>query len=597
MEDAMAERADSGVSRRELLRKAALGALALGAVPAALLPRLSQAEDRSAPPLPHRWFRAGHDVADPAQRTALLDLIGAASEHGYNGLLLSTGTFDFRIKDPATVAGLREVKAACERRGFDLIPCVPGVGWGGALWNEDPYLVAGVPVTGTLMAVRGGRAVLEPDPPVGIANGGFEQFEGDAFARLTADAPGRCTFADREMAHSGAASLRMEHVGRATGGYRMCRVGQEVTLKPNRCYRISARVKTQDLASVGALNLYVFRPGLQWPPLPFRWISRPRPTSDWTHVGYLFNSWEGGRAFAYVGLWGAREDDPGRLWVDDFRLEEVGPGVAVRREGTPVVVRKEGSDEPLVEGKDFTFPIEPKPSYWWAGYEGPTMRVLADGPAELKEGDRLRVDWYEPAIGASTAICMSEPRLYEIYREWFALMHRELAPSKYLLSMDEVRGGCTCALCKSRGLSNGDILADCVNRQFALIRDISSTADVLVWGDMFDPAMNAAPGDFWWVPGGFGGSWKTLNRDLIIACWSDLPVERARIRASLEHFSGLGFRTLGGAYYDAADLEGSKAWLGELARTPGAYGIVYTTWSGHYGLMPAFGDLVSGRRD
>ncbi len=447
------------------------------------------------------------------------------------------------------------------------------------------------------MVVHNGQAVQEPDPPVGIANGGFERFSDNSFPGLAADAPGKSTFVDRDVKHSGGASLRMEHVGQATPEYRMCRVSQEVTLKPNRCYRISAWVKTENLASVGALNLYVFKPDLQWPPVPFRWISDPAPTSDWTYVGYLFNSWEHGQVVAYAGLWGAQQNDPGKLWVDDFRLEEVGPGVAVRRAGTPVVVRKEGSDEPLTEGKDYAFPMEPRPSYWWAGYEGPAIQILPDGPARLKEGDRLRVDWYEPVVGASTHICMSEPKLYDVYREWFTLIDRELKPSKYFLSMDEVRGGCTCALCRSRGLTNGEILADCVNRQFALVRAINPKADVLVWGDMFDPNMNATAGDFWWVPGGFPESWKTLNGDLIIACWSDLPVERERIQASLKHFSALGFRTLGGAYYDAGDLEGSRVWLEELARTSGAYGVMYTTWKGQYGLLPSFGEMVSQRRN
>jgi len=567
--------------------------IALMATVGELAPRRVSAQAPQPQPLPRRWFSAHHGVADPAQRQALIRLIGTAADHGCNGLLLSTGMFEFRIKDPATVEGLRAVKAACDGRGVQLIPCIPGVGWGGALWNEDPYLIAGVPVKGTPLVVRNGLIVLEPDAPTLIPDGDFEQFAGDTFPGLTTDAPGRSTFADAAVRHSGAASLRMENVGRATEGYRMCRVGREVALTPNRCYRLSAWFRAQDLASSDAVNLYVFGPDLQWPPLPFRDISGPGRTSDWTYRGYLINSWGHSKAFAYAGLWGAQENDPGKLWVDDFRLEEVGPNVAVRRPGTPVVLREEGSGQLLVEGQDYVFPVEPHPQHWWPGYSGPDIRVLPDGPAALKEGDRLRADWYQPVVGASTHICMSEPKLYDIYREWITLIDRELKPSAYLLSMDEVRGGCTCALCKSRGMTNGEILADCVNRQFEIIRSISPQADVLVWGDMFDPNMNATAGDFWWVPGGFPESWKTLKRDVIIACWSDLPIREPQIKASLQHFSGLGFKTLGAAYYDAGNLDGARVWLDELSRTPGACGIMYTTWQDCYDLLPAFGDMVS----
>ena len=45
----------------------------------------------------------------------------------------------------------------------------------------------------------------------------------------------------------------------------------------------------------------------------------------------------------------------------------------------------------------------------------------------------------------------------------------------------------------------------------------------------------------------------------------------------------------------ALHLEGSRAWLQALRKTPGAYGIMYTTWEGRYGLLPDFGDLVSAR--
>ena len=546
--------------------------------------------------LPHRWFSATHDVADPAQRDALIRLINTAADHGLNGVLLATGFAAFKIKDAATLEGLKAVKAACDRRGVELIPCIPGVGWGAALWEEDPYLIAGVPVRDTLMVVRSGRAMLEPDPPVGIQNGGFEEFSGAEFTGLTVDAPGRCSVQDTIVKQSGRASLRMENVGRATEGYRMCRVGQKVLLRPHRCYRVSAWVKTENLASVEALRIYVFKPDLGWPPLPYRDIGRPGRTDDWRRVGCLLNSWDATEAYAYIGLWGAREDDEGKLWLDDFQIEEVGPGVAVRRAGTPVVLRKEGSDRSLEEGKDYVFPVEPHPLHWWADWRGPDITILPNGPAALKEGDQLRADWYEPVVAASVHICMSEPKLYEIYQDWIERIDRELKPARYVLSMDEVRGGCTCALCKSRGMTNGEILADCVNRQFAIIRAINGQADVLVWGDMFDPDMSATAGDYWWVPGGFADSWKTLDRGIIIGCWRDLPVREAQVRASLEHFSRAGFRTLGAAYYDAADMAGARLWLDELGRTPGAYGIMYATWQGRYELLPAFGDLVTERR-
>ena len=64
---------------------------------------------------------------------------------------------------------------------------------------------------------------------------------------------------------------------------------------------------------------------------------------------------------------------------------------------------------------------------------------------------------------------------------------------------------------------------------------------------------------------------------------------------SLKHFSSLGFKTLAGAYYDGDTLENPKGWLEALERTPGAIGIMYTTWQNKYELLGPFGDLLPGR--
>ena len=57
-------------------------------------------------------------------------------------------------------------------------------------------------------------------------------------------------------------------------------------------------------------------------------------------------------------------------------------------------------------------------------------------------------------------------------------------------------------------------------------------------------------------------------------------------------FSGLGFRTLGAAYYDADDLDGSRDWLQICRQTPGCRGIMYTSWQNKYQLLEAFGDMI-----
>jgi len=150
-----------------------------------------------------------------------------------------------------------------------------------------------------------------------------------------------------------------------------------------------------------------------------------------------------------------------------------------------------------------------------------------------------------------------------------------------------VRAGGTCEACRAQKKSMAEILGGCVTRQYEMITKASPGAQVYVWSDMFDPNHNAH-GKYYLAEGDFSGSWKYLPKDMVIACW----YHKVR-NESLQHFSKLGFRTIGAAYYDADDLTTSRQWLESLRATPRARGIMYTTWRNKYGLLAAFGDMVA----
>jgi hypothetical protein len=66
---------------------------------------------------------------------------------------------------------------------------------------------------------------------------------------------------------------------------------------------------------------------------------------------------------------------------------------------------------------------------------------------------------------------------------------------------------------------------------------------------------------------------------------------------SFGFFSSLGLRTMAGAYYDDDTLENPIGWLGVLEVTPGACGIMYTTWQNKYELLAPIGNLVTERNN
>jgi hypothetical protein len=184
------------------------------------------------------------------------------------------------------------------------------------------------------------------------------------------------------------------------------------------------------------------------------------------------------------------------------------------------------------------------------------------------------------------------------------------------------------------------------------LRAANPEAQVWVWSDMLDPNHNAVD-RYYLVEGDYSGSWKYVPPDLGIVCimragrrawrtspgWVSAPwpapittATRSKIPAagwprSTTHpappasctppgktstscwptsatwsasrcpaerrANSPGIRTLAGACYHGDTLENPRSWLAALDNTPGAAGIMYTTWENKYQLPADFGDLVS----
>jgi len=219
-------------------------------------------------------------------------------------------------------------------------------------------------------------------------------------------------------------------------------------------------------------------------------------------------------------------------------------------------------------------------------HEPPVIKILRDG--RIKDAERLRVSYYH-GMGINrgqVTVCMSEPKVHDIWAEQAKLMQKYLAPKKYLLSMDEIRAGGACEACKRRGMTMGQILADCITRQVKMIRAVNPKAEVFIWSDMLDPFHNAHNG-YYGVIGDFTGSWKYVPKDVVIMCWYHDIRDK-----SLPFFSKKGFTTMGACYYDTGNLANPKNWIRSLASTPKAIGIMYTTWRKQYDLLGPFAELL-----
>ncbi|UCG46728.1 MAG: hypothetical protein JSU94_14630 [Phycisphaerales bacterium] len=533
---------------------------------------------------PYRWVYVARSLTEDSDVGDIKGIVKTASEHGLNGMVLAAGFDILDLQRPTYFRRLEQVKRTCREYNIEIIPLIFSVGRGGAARGHDKNLAAALPVTDASFVVRGANAYLVPDREVEINNGGFEQHNGNRVTGISHDKPGEVSFVDRRVFKGGNASLRLENFGKYRYGH--ARVMQTVKVRPRRSYKLSCWVKTEALEPVSSLRVLVLAPDgrtlLSWRP-------KILSTNGWYNIITGFNSLHYSSAKLYVGVWGGKS---GKFWVDDFCIKEAGPLNVVRRPGAPLTVKGQENGVIYVEGRDFAPVKDPKLDFRF-DHNPPPIRLLPQG--RIKEGEHLRVSYYQgiSVRPGQIGICMSEPKLYEVWTEQAKLIHKHLAPGKYFLSMDEIRTGGTCQACKERNMTMAQILGDCITKQTQIIRGVNPKAEVLIWSDMLDPNHNARD-KYYLVEGDFAGSWKYIPKDLIIVCWY-----YNKRNTTLRFFSSLGFRTLAGAYYDGNTLENPTGWLESLERTPGASGIMYTTWRNKYDMLGPFGDLVAttGRRE
>jgi len=501
-------------------------------------------------------------------------LIGTAAAHGLNGIVLSSSGLDsISLWSEEDVRSLKEIAALCKEKQIELIPSGLSVGYGGGALGHDPNFAAALPLLIDLTAKAGKCA-----PAAGgnlLKNGGLEEYKDGRFANYDFhDQPGQVTFVDAETKYEGKTSIRFENFTANQHGHG--RIMQRAKVRTGYSYRFSCMIKTDGLQPVSGVQLLVLKEDVTVA------STQPqlKPNQDWIEISLDFVNSAATELRLYAGIWGGKS---GKFWLDDIKLYEYATlADIVRRDGTPLSLRSLDRDMTFVEGRDFE-EVKNKRDLQY---------ITLKPNTSIKEGEKLELSCYKTPFvghpwGRQISLCMSNPALYEYWETEARRLYDILKYKKVLLSMDEIRNGGGCLLCRNRGVSMGEILGDCITRQHAIFEKIDPEIEVFVWSDMLDPNHNAH-GNYYGVIGDFTGSWKHVPKDLVIACWYYDIRDK-----SLDFFSKEGFRTLGAAYYDADDLTNPREWLKSLKKTKDAVGIMYTSWEKKYDLLADFGDLVS----
>jgi hypothetical protein len=564
---------------------AALGALAC---------TVASARESVAAPLEHRWvYLATNLLVDRNVEDAAV-LLERAAKAGYNGVVLTDSKFMRWDQLPERyVQNVRRIRQVCRDHKLACIACVCSIGYSNDLLSRDPNLAEGLPVVGAPFLAKAGQLVAAVDS-ARLVNGGFEQSKNNMPTGWSfVDQPGKIALIDTKVKFEGRSSLRMQDIGLHDPQYGHGRACQTLAVKPFHYYHVSAAVKTQDFESAGEVQIAVLKDDTA--------LNYYKPhverTQDWKRVDITFNSLEFSQVNLYLGVWGGKR---GKIWWDDVRLEPGGLVNIVRRDGAPLRVTSADGQIIYQEGRDFQNARDPKlgtipwPGGFTAWHDPPVVTVPPG--SRIRDGQKVLLSYFHTALIYEDQVmcCMAEPEVYEILRWQLAKVHKHLQPDGYFLQHDEIRVQGWDESCRRTGKTPGELLAENVRKCVELVRTEDAGKPIYVWSDMFDPSHNAQKTGRYYLVKGNGpwyGSWKGLDKDMVIVNWNSDPGKRIE---SLRHFAGLGHRQILAGYYDGP-VGAIRAWLRDGEQTGGIVGAMYTTWQNQYRDLETFAAQLKSR--
>jgi hypothetical protein len=507
-----------------------------------------------------RWIYCAQNLWVDQNITNMTALMQRAAAAGYTHVLIADSKFSHLADmDARYFRNVDTLKKTAQKLGLEIVPAVFPVGYSNDILYQNPNLVEGLPARDVPLIVSNGVVRVVPDPAIVFPGGDFSDLSRWSWkdANVTAD--------------NGTAKVSNPNGANA-------RIVQHLKVRPFRQYHISVRVKTQDFQTPPNVAVLAGKQSLNFANLG---VER---TQDWKTHHVVFNSLTNTEVNVYFGVWGGTK---GTLWWDDATIEEVAFLNLIRRPGTPLTIRKEDAAN-LVESQDFTKLVDPlmgtKP--WNGSYDvyhaSPVLHT------SLPDGTRLRASWYHAmtVYDGQAMICPSEPQTMELLQDQAERMHKAWGARGYFMSHDEIRVMNWCAACEKRHLDAGEMLADNVRRCAEILRKVNPGGRIYVWSDMFDPHHNAHD-NYFLVRGNLAGSWKGLDRDIIVVPWYYDQRD-----ASLKFFAELGNPQLIAGYYDS-DPAKITNWLTSARPYPRIVGAMYTTWQNRFTDVEKFSQLIS----
>ena len=532
---------------------------------------------------PQLWYYHHSYLTSASAVTSSEAIIDQAAAAGYTGLVLWDSSIDFLQNSSWNSSYMTTVIQYAQSKGLAVVPQVAPYGNSYDMLIENPNWAEGEQVVGTQFQVDPtGKTLQVVNSFPGLVNGGFESGQtgwfgyGDAGVGI-----------DHNYFQSGSASALIANAPANA------RLSQTFAVQPWRQYHMRMFYQTQSFQGYSQVLVYADNSAAY---LRVNQSLTLAPTQAWTQWDYTFNSGPHTTMTILMGVWGGSKGD---LWFDSISLQETGLVYVLRGTSTPpstplTVYNPNNPTQVYQENIDFGAISDPQLSgptpYFQDNWHQP-MTVPVPSGSSLQPGQTVAMNWYaiQPVYGAAGA-SLTDPGPAQ-WRTQNAAAVGTVFPNAagYFFGYDEMRNMNSTASAKAMNMTPAQLLDWHFNQTYAIFRGLKPQAPIYVWGDMFDPNMNAV-NNYYLVEGDLTGSWTGLPADVILMNWN-LPA----LNTSAAWFAGknpqqpVAHQQVIAGYYDSGNgATSATTELAQVSGIPGVLGLMYTTWYDDYSQLGAF---------
>jgi hypothetical protein len=528
---------------------------------------------------PQLWYFHHSYLSNQSAVTSSEAIIDQAAAAGYTGMVLWDSGINFLQDSWWNPSYMSQVIQYAQSKGLAVMPEVAPYGFSNDLLQQNPNWAEGEQLIGTQFRVDPTGTTLQMvNSFPGLVNGGFESGQTAWFAYGDAGVG-----VDTTVAHTGSASALIANAPANA------RLSQSFAVQPWRQYHMRMFYKTQNFQGYSQVEVFADHN------LAYNRVNQSialTANQNWTQWDYAFNSGPHTSMTILTGVWGGSKGD---YWLDDISLEETGLIFVLRGTSTPLSVYDPGNPAQVYqEGTDFGAISDPQLSNFQNNWHQPTVVAVPSG-SSLQPGQLVAMNWYaiQPVYGGAGA-SLTDPGAAQ-WRTQNAAAVGAVFPDAagYFFGYDEMRNMDSTASAKAMNMTPAQLLDWHFNQTYSIFRGLKPQAPIYVWGDMFDPNMNAVD-NYYLVEGDLTGSWTGLPADVILMNWN-----LSALNTSAAWFAGLNpqqpvaHQQVIAGYYDSGNgATSATTELAQVSGVPGVIGLMYTTWQDDYSQLGAFAGAV-----